>query len=426
MASSIKPGIPDMELLPRRYSANKKTIICVYTINYPFSFGEFVRGLLYLLNYANNNRMGVRLNIENSLLYNYLMVDNYKIPPGYETKVYYNEKDDRLLADDLQIFKESANPICLVATNHAIRRNEIDSLSMIEFNKLVQFIPGVYDMVNDRLKRDLLNSVAPPSYTAEYNVLNMYLADLSLNRNQILSLAEQVRASIDVTKTYIIISNSPYIRSTLIEFMGSYHTLEDKTIDVLDSLESSIVDFIIASRSNKIYTFSEYNTKSKKISYNIRESTSLSSIQSVELKYTTTTFAGLFPEGEFTDGSSETATFAYPSGISKDSSGNIYVADTMNNNIRKITPDGIVATLAGSLTQTKGVDDGQATDALFSGPTGLTLDKLGNIYVVDAINGLIRKISADGSVTTLAGSTAGFQDGIGSNAKFNFLYATNP
>ena len=152
----------------------------------------------------------------------------------------------------------------------------------------------------------------------------------------------------------------------------------------------------------------------------------MSSIQSVELKYTTTTFAGLFPESEFTDGSSETATFAYPSGISKDSSGNIYVADTMNNNIRKITPDGIVATLAGSLTQTKGVDDGQATDALFSGPTGLTLDKLGNIYVVDAINGLIRKISADGSVTTLAGSTAGFQDGTGSKAKFNFLYATNP
>jgi len=407
---NIKSAELSVSLFPRQFTASKKTIICVYTNQYPFSFGEFVRGLLYLLNYANNNRMGVRLNIENSILYNYLIVDNYKIPPGYQTKIYYNEKDDMLLADDLQIFKESENPICLVTTNHAIRRNEIDSLSIIEFNKLIQFIPAVYDMLNDRLKRDLLNSVSPPSYSDDYNVLNMYLADLSLNRNQILSLAQQVRESIDVTKTYIIISNSPYIRSTLIEFMGSYHTLEDKTIDTLDSLESSIVDFIISSRSKKIYTFSEYNTKSKKVSYNLSESTSLSSLTVTQLYYITTTFAGIYPEAEFTDGNTETAAFAYPCGITKDLSGNVYIADTMNNNIRQIQPTGQVVTLPGN----------------FSGPTGITVDISGNLYVVDAINALIRKISLDGKVITLAGSTAGFKDDIGSKAQFNFLYATNP
>ena len=98
----------------------------------------------------------------------------------------------------------------------------------------------------------------------------------------------------------------------------------------------------------------------------------------------------------------------------------------MNNNIRKIRRDGTVSTFAGSLRQTAGTTDGQGTAAFFNGPTGITRDNSGNIYVLDAISGLIRKIMPDGLVTTIAGSTAGFQDGIGSNAQFAFLYATNP
>jgi hypothetical protein len=99
----------------------------------------------------------------------------------------------------------------------------------------------------------------------------------------------------------------------------------------------------------------------------------------------------------------------------------------MNNNIRQIYTDGTVITVAGSQTQTGGSTDGFGLDSLFFGPTGITINGDTNtLYVLDAINGLIRSVRPDGTVSTLAGSTAGFQDGSGSNAQYKFVYATNP
>jgi len=400
----------------------KKTIVYVYTNKYPFSFGEFVRGLLYVLNFALKNRLVVRVNLENTALMNYLIVDNYRLPPESQPKVYYNNSDTKVLMDDLIAFKDSIHPILLVTTDAAVHRNEIDSLAMLEFNKLIQFVPTMYSMVNDRLKRDLINSVVPPSYTDDYSVLNMYLKDCSLNRLQVSSLADQVRSTLNQKTNYIVISNSSFIRTTLTEFLGGFHVLGTTVVDSMDSLESSIVDFILVSRSKKIYTFSEYNSKVRKAEYNVQESTSLRTETISEVYYTTSRFAGIFPESNFADGTTETATFSCPSGLIEDSSGNIFVADTMNNSIRLIQPNGFITTYAGDVKQASGRVDGPHTNARFFGPTGLTMDHIGNTYVVDAINGLIRKIAPDGTVTTLAGSTAGFQDGQGSSAKFSFLY----
>jgi len=400
----------------------KKTIVYVYTNKYPFSFGEFVRGLLYVLNFALKNRLVVRVNLENTALMNYLIVDNYRLPPESQPKVYYNNSDTKVLMDDLIAFKDSIDPILLVTTDAAVHRNEIDSLAMLEFNKLIQFVPTMYSMVNDRLKRDLINSVVPPSYTDDYSVLNMYLKDCSLNRLQVSSLADQVRSTLNQKTNYIVISNSSFIRTTLTEFLGGFHVLGTTVVDSMDSLESSIVDFILVSRSKKIYTFSEYNSKVRKAEYNVQESTSLRTETISEVYYTTSRFAGIFPESNFADGTTETATFSCPSGLIEDSSGNIFVADTMNNSIRLIQPNGFITTYAGDVKQASGRADGPHTNARFFGPTGLTMDHIGNTYVVDAINGLIRKIAPDGTVTTLAGSTAGFQDGQGSSAKFSFLY----
>nr|WP_315175889.1 putative Ig domain-containing protein [uncultured Flavobacterium sp.] len=110
------------------------------------------------------------------------------------------------------------------------------------------------------------------------------------------------------------------------------------------------------------------------------------------------------------------ATFRAPSSVVKDSKGNLFVADSQNDAIRKIIPSGVVSTFAGG---TNGFDDGIGTAAQFWNPTNIAIDANDNLYVSDTGNNLIRKISPLGVVTTLAGSTDGFADGIGSAAQFS-------
>jgi streptogramin lyase len=131
-----------------------------------------------------------------------------------------------------------------------------------------------------------------------------------------------------------------------------------------------------------------------------------------------TTFAGYGKPG-FADGTGRDAFFNSPQGVAVDSSGNVYVADTYNNKIRKISPDGVVTTLAGS--GTSGSNDGIGTTASFNWPGGVAVDAQGNVYVADSRNQKIRKISLDGVVSTFAGSGAiGSADGVGTLASFGY------
>lgn len=135
---------------------------------------------------------------------------------------------------------------------------------------------------------------------------------------------------------------------------------------------------------------------------------------------TVTTFAGL--AGTFGDanGSGGAARFFGPQGLAVDSIGNVYVADSGNSAIRKITPAGVVSLYAG-VSRLAGAVDGPALSARFWGPARLAVDASGNIYVSDAENQTIRKISSSGMVSTLAGSpgSLGSVDGLGSAARFS-------
>jgi sugar lactone lactonase YvrE len=130
-----------------------------------------------------------------------------------------------------------------------------------------------------------------------------------------------------------------------------------------------------------------------------------------------TTLAGSGSSG-FADGSGTAAQFNFPQGIVVDASGNVYVADYNNHRIRRITPAGVVTTLAGS--GVPGYADGTGVAAQFDQPTGLALDTTGKLYIADRGNNRIRRLwLSNGGVGTIAGSTMGYTDAAGTSAQFN-------
>jgi sugar lactone lactonase YvrE len=132
------------------------------------------------------------------------------------------------------------------------------------------------------------------------------------------------------------------------------------------------------------------------------------------------TYAGQTPHAGSTDGPALQASFRYPFGITADSAGNLFVADTNNDTIRKITPSGVVSTLAGQATL-YGAADGTGAAARFANPEGIAIDSKGNLFVADTLNEVIREVSPAGVVTTVAGmaGTVGSADGGPGTATFN-------
>jgi DNA-binding beta-propeller fold protein YncE len=137
-----------------------------------------------------------------------------------------------------------------------------------------------------------------------------------------------------------------------------------------------------------------------------------------------TTWAGAtawpYPLSGSADGTGTNARFSTMEGLAIDASGNIYVADRSNHTIRKITPAGVVTTLAG-IADVQGSVNGQGAFATFNSPDDVAVDGAGNIYVVESQEHRIRKITVSGStatVSTYAGGTAGYQDGNISAAQF--------
>jgi streptogramin lyase len=133
-------------------------------------------------------------------------------------------------------------------------------------------------------------------------------------------------------------------------------------------------------------------------------------IRKISSAGTITTIAGNGTAGYGGDnGPAINAELNDPMGVAADVAGNIYVADRSNNRIRKIDASGNITTIAGTGTANYTGDNGQATDATLSGPTGVAVDILGNVYVADRNNNVVRKIDLSGTITTIAGTgAAGF------------------
>jgi len=137
-----------------------------------------------------------------------------------------------------------------------------------------------------------------------------------------------------------------------------------------------------------------------------------------------TTLAGLAGNWGSVNGTGSAARFHYPLGVTVDSAGNIYVADGGNNEIRKVTSAGQVSTYAGQAGNT-GTNDGTWSAARFQMPCGVTVDSAGNIYVTDYGNNTIREVTRSLVVTTLAGRAgyyAGSADGTGNAAQFYYPF----
>ena len=128
-------------------------------------------------------------------------------------------------------------------------------------------------------------------------------------------------------------------------------------------------------------------------------------IRRIDAEGVITTIAGTGERGSGGDGGPATeAQFASPIGLALDGSGGLYVADIGNNRIRRIDAEGVITTIAGTGERGSGGDGGPATEAQFYGPTGLALDGSANLYVADQRNNRVRRIDAEGVITTIAGT----------------------
>jgi sugar lactone lactonase YvrE len=150
---------------------------------------------------------------------------------------------------------------------------------------------------------------------------------------------------------------------------------------------------------------------------------SSNAVVSVIPPYGFTTFAGTPGASGSTDATGAAARFWGPHGVAMDSSGNLYVADTINSTVRRMTPAGAVTTFAGTAVQF-GSTDATGAAAKFNSPYGIAVDAMGNVFVADTYNHTIRKITPARVVTTLAGSAGqiGSTNGTGSAARFNHPY----
>jgi sugar lactone lactonase YvrE len=140
---------------------------------------------------------------------------------------------------------------------------------------------------------------------------------------------------------------------------------------------------------------------------------------SISLPLSVGTFAGHALSSGSVNGTGKTARFNYPAAVAADAAGNLYLADTDNHTLRRVDTTGVVTSIAGA-AGTPGAADGAGSAARFNEPSGVVVDVTGDIYIADTLNHTLRKVTAAGVVTTFAGTAgaSGNTDGTGLAARF--------
>jgi len=146
-------------------------------------------------------------------------------------------------------------------------------------------------------------------------------------------------------------------------------------------------------------------------------------VRKVSAKGVITTLAGT-GSGAYSgdNGAATNAAVNYPQGVACDAAGNVYIADTFNNRIRKVGTNGIITTVAGNGTPAYSGNNGAATSASLYWPSGVTVDTAGNLFIADTLNERVRKVGTNGIITTVAGNgVAGYggDGGLGTSASLS-------
>ena len=388
-----------------------KTIIQVYSGKEPFGFHDFVKGTLRLFNYAVDHKMDVKINIAGADFEPYMIVDNYNYDISMITpNVYYMDVDQQNLIRDLDAFSNSSDPIFVVTSNVWLDRNNIYNLSYVGFDKIVRFREAMYSAAEEKVRLNLLYRPNSDNLLYGYSIIYIHRNDINfkLTTRSVVSIANQIRTCLDMNRDIMVFSNSIQLRTILSQYIemnsGAVQTIDDSDMSIsseeaIPSIDDLIIDYLILLRSKKIYRFSDrrmvtghnigFNEKSNLLTnvYNmaldINNIIGNLQITLVPLYYKTYTISGTPPP-------SISSILNTPSGITIDSSGTLYIADTLNHRICTIDSSGNTITYAGS--GIAGYKDGYPSVAQFNSPTAIAADIAGNIYVADTGNNCIRII----------------------------------
>jgi len=281
----------------------KKTIVQQYTDITPYSFIDFVRGTLSLIQYGVNNDMVVRVNIQGAPFSQYLIVDNYYTNPFPVS--FYPPSDIENLYTDLETFRENDSGAFIVTTNWTMNPVRISDYAIIEFKKIIQFTPEIYYDARLRVNIELLNIHLPhtaptiqellayshrwaadgqihsptlplSSADTDYSVIYVDMNDaIKLNHLDTVKLAETIRSSLHLDKNILLIASDKRLKNCLSEllevnlFPGSITDTND--IDdppgsetLTWTMKDIIVNLVLLAESKKIYVFTEKSLAVKK------------------------------------------------------------------------------------------------------------------------------------------------------------------
>lgn len=426
----------------------KKTIVQVYSGNEPFTFDDFIKGTLRLFNYAIDNNVDVKINIAGSEFEQYMIVKNYTYTLlSAKPKIYYTEVDKVSLVNDLDIFLKNSEPHFFVTSNVCLNRSDIYHMSFVGFDSIVRYKDELYAAAQQKVLDNLLYRPNSDNLLYGYSIIfiNRENFKFKATLQNIVSIASQIRRTVNLNKDFMVFSNSIQLRKILSRYIemnsAAIQKIDESEIDIgavesIPNIRETIIDFILLMKSKKIYRFTDHTIESSHtIKYgnnhtnNIYETAlhinniignleivtiplyyRISTIigcakptsprlLNAEIRYTIDTSGNPISQyyisqpGVILDGSGNfISELNNPSGIALDSSGNLFIADTGNNRICMLDLQGIFTVYAGSVNGTPGYRNSGALDSLFNSPTAIAIDKVGNIYVADTGNNAIRLI----------------------------------